>query len=224
MLSNSFVRFIVISLYLCLPSVLSTVKAMPLSHDYAGITSAGRHNPFRTRYTETPGELSQPQQETTQVEQSHLNEPISLYFFTCEPVAASIINGKSLKEASPYHGAGGRALVRYPTQSWHSEPCLKQGYAFRLYLAPPTEFRFNPRDLVVKNAEPQGTSNRGHLEPDVFLTKHRWNGKNQLYASLMTDKAAVPPALTFVKYSKGNSPQAAIEDLQRNERTRINLT
>ncbi|KAJ3722303.1 hypothetical protein C8R42DRAFT_39745 [Lentinula raphanica] len=192
-------RYTLIQSLLFLISVLSIVNAVPVS------TSSLRRRLQQSSSSPPP-------------------DPHTLYFFTCEPIANSIAQGKSLEEADqPAHGQP-RVLSMNPDQGniAHVAPRNCNGHKFAV-----VEFKLNPEHVritdmrtdTVTNGNANTNTNTGaHSSPgsrlssetaDVILTLYspyhinlsRVTGHpSVLIAELMTAQAAHPPALEYVRH------------------------
>ncbi|KAJ3832783.1 hypothetical protein EV361DRAFT_668839 [Lentinula raphanica] len=117
-------RYTLIQPLLFLISVLSTVvNAVPVS--------VGNHSPL----------TSSLRRRLLQSSSSPPPDPYTLYFFTCEPIANSIAQGKSLEEADqPAHDGQPRVLSMNPNQGniAHVAPRNCNGHKFAV-----VEFKLN---------------------------------------------------------------------------------
>ncbi|KAJ3767270.1 hypothetical protein FB446DRAFT_338476 [Lentinula raphanica] len=115
-------RYTLIQSLLFLISVLSIVNAVPVS--------VGNHSPL----------TSSLRRRLQQSSSSPPSDPYTLYFFTCEPIANSIAQGKSLEEADQPAHEQPRVLSMNPNQGniAHVAPRNCNGHKFAV-----VEFKLN---------------------------------------------------------------------------------
>ncbi|KAJ3757843.1 hypothetical protein F5880DRAFT_1618014 [Lentinula raphanica] len=194
-------RYTLIQPLLFLISVLSTVvNAVPVS--------VGNHSPL----------TSSLRRRLLQSSSSPPPDPYTLYFFTCEPIANSIAQGKSLEEADqPAHDGQPRVLSMNPNQGniAHVAPRNCNGHKFAV-----VEFKLN-QDSGLEITDMRNTNTGAHVSPgsgsssqtaDVILTRVTGH-PSVLIAELMTAQAAHPPALEYVRHAVAATAVDAFNEL-----------
>ncbi|KAJ3980070.1 hypothetical protein F5890DRAFT_1478027 [Lentinula detonsa] len=195
------------ALFLCL--ALSNVKAVPLSLDNSGSSLVNRHSiqgldnqPRGISFSKTSSSPPGAQLST---------EPISLYFFTCEPVADLILQGKYLKDAySPPFGKK-RTLSMFPDQGISPfAPTTCKGKEFAV-----VEFKLNPaKGLTIKDKRYESRFKLSLSKPDVIISRDSKN-KSVVIVKLVTNEAAQFPALTYVSYQMGETANEAWRKMKK---------
>ncbi|KAJ3992868.1 hypothetical protein F5050DRAFT_1785962, partial [Lentinula boryana] len=183
------------ALLLCL--ALSSVKAVPLSLDNSGLSLVNRHS-IHVLENQPRGIFSS---KTSPSTAQLSTEPMSLYFFTCEPIAVLITQGKSLKDA--YSPAFGKKRVLSMSPDLGISPFIPKTCNGKEFAV--VEFKLDPsKELTVKDERYTSSFKLSLSTTDVIISKDS-KYKSVIKVTLVTDEAAQFPALTYVSYQMGET-------------------
>ncbi|KAJ3860749.1 hypothetical protein EV359DRAFT_67049 [Lentinula novae-zelandiae] len=208
------------SLCLCVLLAFFAAEAIPLSQDRTGLMSPD-HPTFIAR-NEPRGAYQSSSNPTPRA----LSEPIMLYYFTCGPTVTLFAQGHSLKDVyqvlvHSHHGGAKTITLPLLRVTSNIELILeyyriRTRYKQRADRAGREKFKkleFEPFQPWSREAYPYLALVQNLIESNRSPTM-----KSNAMATLVTDKAAQPPALRYVSYKISTSADGAWAEMKNGKR------